>query len=101
MAYGQTSTLVATIRQVVANALAHMPDRELLKRFVEHDEQAAFEALMYRHGKMVLAVGRRILHDSHVAEDVFQATFLLLVRRASSLHCERSIGPWLHETARR
>ncbi len=60
-------------------------DAILLDRFVEQWDQAAFHDLMGRHGPMVLGVCRRILRDPHAAEDAFQATFLLLVRKASSV----------------
>ena len=78
-----------------------MPDAALLQRFVcEHDE-AAFELLVWRHGKMVYGACRRILTDSHLAEDAFQATFLALARRASSIRANGSLGAWLHRVAYR
>jgi RNA polymerase sigma factor (sigma-70 family) len=80
---------------------AEAPDALLLDRFVEQWDQAAFHDLVVRHGPMVLGVCRRILRDHHAAEDVFQATFLLLVRKASSVRKRGSVGPWLYGVAQR
>jgi RNA polymerase sigma factor (sigma-70 family) len=74
-------------------------DRHLLVRFAQHRDTAAFTSLVQRHGPMVLGVCRRILHDTHDADDAFQTTFLLLVRKASSLRNPERIGPWLHGVA--
>jgi RNA polymerase sigma factor (sigma-70 family) len=75
------------------------PDGELLERFVTRRDEAAFEALLRRHGSMVLGVCRRILHDWHEADDAFQATFLVLVRKAASIAKQPSVGSWLHGVA--
>ncbi len=76
-------------------------DSLLLERFVEQWDQAAFGDLVRRHGPMVLGVCRRILRDPHAAEDAFQVTFLLLVRKAGSVRKRESVGPWLYGVARR
>src|SRR6516165_3140944 len=76
-------------------------DAILLDRFVEQWDQAAFRDLVGRHGPMVLGVCRRILRDPHAADDAFQATFLLLVRKAGSVRKRGSVGPWLYGVARR
>jgi RNA polymerase sigma factor (sigma-70 family) len=78
-----------------------VPDALLLGRFVDQWDQAAFRDLVGRHGPMVLGVCRRILRDPHAAEDAFQATFLLLVRKAGSVRKRESIGPWLYGVAHR
>src|SRR5215510_3977566 len=76
-------------------------DRELLQRFnVQHDE-AAFAELVGRHGPMVYGVARRVLHNDHDTEDVFQAAFLVLARKAGTLGERESLGPWLFQVARR
>jgi RNA polymerase sigma factor (sigma-70 family) len=74
-------------------------DRTLLQRFTRQADTAAFTSLVQRHGPMVLGVCRRILHDSHDADDAFQTTFLLLVRKASGLRNPERLGPWLHGVA--
>jgi RNA polymerase sigma factor (sigma-70 family) len=77
-------------------------DAQLLEWFTSHrDETAdlAFRALVERHGPMVFRVCRAILRDTADADDAFQATFLVLVRRAGSLWVRDSLGPWLHQVA--
>ena len=82
-------------------AASDRTDGELLDRFLAQHEDAAFAALVRRHGPMVLAVGRRILGDAHAAEDVFQATFLVLIRRARSIWKRKPLAGWLYAVARR
>jgi RNA polymerase sigma factor (sigma-70 family) len=84
-----------------ADADRDLPDADLLERFLIHREEAAFALLLQRHGPMVLAVCRRVLGDPHIAEDAFQATFLILVRRAGSIRKKTSLGSWLHGVAHR
>jgi RNA polymerase sigma factor (sigma-70 family) len=76
-------------------------DAELLTLFAARRDQAAFEALVRRHGPMVLAVCRQLLADGHDAEDAFQATFLVLVRRAGSLRQPGLLASFLHAVAYR
>lgn len=78
-----------------------MTDEQLLDRFVSQGDAAAFEALVRRHGPMVLGVGRRLLHHPQDAEDAFQATFLVLVRKAASLGQRELLGNWLYGVAYR
>jgi RNA polymerase sigma factor (sigma-70 family) len=78
-----------------------LTDRDLLQRFVRQCEEDAFAALVQRHGALVLNVGRRLLHSEQDAEDVFQATFLLLARKASTVQWRDTVGPWLHSVALR
>jgi RNA polymerase sigma factor (sigma-70 family) len=81
-----------------------LTDRELLERFTEQGREAselAFATLVERHGPMVFRVCRSVLRDPHEAHDAFQATFLVLVRRARSLWVRDSLGPWLHQVAYR
>ena len=74
-------------------------DAALLRRYSEDGDSAAFECLLWRHGGLVLGTCERMLRDRHLAEDAYQATFLILARRAGSI---RGVLPaWLHKVARR
>jgi RNA polymerase sigma factor (sigma-70 family) len=74
---------------------------QLLARYLEHRDQLAFEAIVARHGPMVLGTCRRMLGAESDVDDAFQATFLVLVRRARALGPRDAIGPWLHGVAAR
>jgi RNA polymerase sigma factor (sigma-70 family) len=76
-------------------------DAELLEGFLARRDEAAFAALLRRHGPMVLAVCRRLLHDPGDADDAFQATFLVLVRKARSIRRPERLGAWLYGVAHR
>ncbi len=81
-----------------------LSDSELLDRFMSHagaESELAFEILVLRHGPMVFDVCRKVLRDSHDAEDAFQATFLVLAARARSIRKQSSVGSWLHGVALR
>src|SRR5690348_16931550 len=76
-----------------------MSDGDLLRAYLRNHAEEPFRLLVERHGGMVLGVCRHRLGDSHAAEDAFQATFLLLARRASSIRRPESVAAWLHRTA--
>jgi len=80
-------------------ATGALSDGELLDRFVARREEAIFEAITHRHGPMVWGVCRRVLRDHHDAEDAFQATFLVLARKASSVMPREKLGNWLYGVA--
>jgi len=71
----------------------------LLERFIRRCEEPAFEALLKRHGPMVLGVCQRMLHHRQDAEDACQATFLVLARKAASIGKRASVGSWLYKVA--
>jgi RNA polymerase sigma factor (sigma-70 family) len=76
-------------------------DADLLERFISARDEAAFELLVWRHQQMVLNVCRRVLRDGADAEDAFQATFLVLVRRAGSIARREAVSGWLYRVAYR
>ncbi len=85
-----------------SGSLVGLTDRELLRRFLAGETaEAAFEALVNRHGPMVRAVCRSMLGDPHEADDAFQATFLVLARRAGSIRRGDAVGSWLYGVAHR
>ena len=76
-------------------------DGQLLARYSDSKDEVAFEALVPRHGPMVLATCRAILKNEHDVEDAFQATFLVLARKAGSIRVGDALGGWLHRVAYR
>jgi RNA polymerase sigma factor (sigma-70 family) len=95
---------LAVIRVIrsTADASASGPsDRDLLRHFEAGDDQAAFAALVRRHGPLVLGVCRRVLPNLQDAEDACQATFLVLAQKAKSNRWQPSIANWLYTTARK
>jgi RNA polymerase sigma factor (sigma-70 family) len=76
-----------------------LTDAQLLTRFAEGREEGAFAALVQRHGPMVLGVCRRVLTDDQDAEDAFQATFLVLARRAGAIRDREAVASWLYGVA--
>src|SRR6266481_2516583 len=101
MANGQLDVVLRHIRRMVGNGDHEETDQELLARFAARHEEAVFERLMDRHGPMVLGVCRRMLSHEQDAEDVFQATFLVLARKAKSIRQRGSLGSWLYGVAYR
>jgi RNA polymerase sigma factor (sigma-70 family) len=102
MATGQLSAVLQHLQRMAGVCTAReLSDAELLERFVAHHEEAAFAALVQRYGPMVLGVCRRVLQNAHDAEDAFQATFLILVRKAASIGKREALGCWLHGVALR
>src|SRR5438067_10158795 len=100
MAFGQARNVLRLVRRAVQPGDGD-EDAPLLERFVTRRDEAAFEALVRRHGPMVLGVCRRLLRHAQDAEDAFQATFLVLVRKAAALGQPELLGNWLYGVAYR
>src|ERR1051326_4448825 len=95
----------AVVRQVERlfgdGTVTGLSEGQLLEQFVGRRDEAAFAALVARHGPMVLAVCRQVLGNAHDADDAFQATFLILARKAGSLRQPDLLGNWLYGVALR
>jgi RNA polymerase sigma factor (sigma-70 family) len=92
------NSVIEHLRTAVLLDSSGLGDGELLRRFIEHRDEVAFAALVKRHGPMVWGVCRRLL-NYHDAEDAFQATFLVLVRKAASIVPREMVGNWLYGVA--
>jgi RNA polymerase sigma factor (sigma-70 family) len=100
MASGPYGAVLQQIHRLFRQgSVGGLSEWQLLDRYVTHHDESAFEALVARHGPMVLGVCRRLLDDPHAVEDAFQATFLVLVRKARSLGERDAIGHWLYGVA--
>jgi RNA polymerase sigma factor (sigma-70 family) len=97
----QTSPVVRYIRKMAAAPGVDLSDSELLSRFAAASDQAAFAHLMERHGPMIWRVCRRILQHTDDAEDAFQATFIVLLRKARFIRTPDLLGNWLYGVASR
>jgi RNA polymerase sigma factor (sigma-70 family) len=97
----KTATLFRRLSALAGGPEQAATDRELLRRFVAGRDEPAFAALVGRHGPLVLGVCRRLLARPQDAEDAFQATFLILARKAASVRWQESAAGWLHGVARR
>ncbi len=86
---------LAAVRGSACGDLDGASDRELLAGFVSGRDEAAFRALVERHGPMVARICRHVTVDEHTAEDAFQATFLVLARRADAVEVRGSLAGWL------
>jgi RNA polymerase sigma factor (sigma-70 family) len=102
MAASQLGTVLRYVRHLsAAHAVRDISDLQLLHCFASRRDEAAFTALVRRHGRLVWGVCRHVLPHEHDAEDAFQATFLTLARKASTMHFRSSVASWLHGVAYR
>jgi RNA polymerase sigma factor (sigma-70 family) len=88
-------------RPRAADEAAGLADTDLLRRWAAGRDEAAFELLVWRHGPMVLAVCRRLLRHAEDVEDAFQATFLVLARKAGAVRRGEAVAGWLYRVAYR
>src|SRR3954471_7084267 len=102
MAMRQSGVVLKQLRTLFgAGTVTGLDDLQLLERFVGRCDEAAFEALLARHGPLVLGACRRLLDDPADVEDAFQATFLVLARKAGALRHRRFLATWLYKVAYR
>src|SRR5713101_9087189 len=101
MATAQSNLFRALRKASLLGTGEAVTDGELLESFIARKDEAAFEVLVRRHGPMVYAVCRRMVGDAHGAEDAFQATFLVLARKAGSVVPQAAVGNWLYAVAYR
>jgi RNA polymerase sigma factor (sigma-70 family) len=96
-----THGLQRTLDRIRVSLAPDLPDELLLRAFIDARDETAFASLVRRHGRMVLEVSRRILGNVHDAEDVFQATFLVLAQKARSVADRDAVGCWLYKVTYR
>jgi RNA polymerase sigma factor (sigma-70 family) len=102
MIQGQSGAVVRQVQRLFeVGTAASVTEGQLLERYLEHRDEVAFEALVARHGPMVLGVCRRMLRDPQDVEDAFQATFLVLLRKGGSIRDRELLGNWLYGVAQR
>jgi RNA polymerase sigma factor (sigma-70 family) len=104
MPSGRTDAIASRLATGAAGCVEALTDEQLLDFFLSRavgDAEAAFQVLVSRHGPMVLGVCRHVLNQQQDAEDAFQATFLVLARKAGSIRDRRVLGRWLYEVAYR
>lgn len=102
MAQPPFAVVLRHLRQLLgAEAVGDWTDAQALEEFAQRRTEAAFTTLVERYGPLVLGLCRRVLRNDHDAEDAFQATFLVLARRAGSIRKQASVGSWLYGVAYR
>jgi RND family efflux transporter MFP subunit len=97
----ELATALQQIRKAAGRAEGGVSDAHLLERFVANGDEAAFELLVRRHQALVFGVCRRVLQHVPDAEDAFQATFLLLARKANAIGRREALAGWLYKVAYR
>src|SRR5438132_1584302 len=102
MAHARVQAVLRYVRRLALPPVVEdLTDRQLLRRFAAEQDQDAFALLVRRHGALVRGVCRRALGHAQDAEDAFQATFLVLARKAATVRWRDSVAAWLHAVAAR
>ncbi len=102
MASGQLGAVVRQFHRLFSEGtVSGLSEAQLLSRFIDSRDQSAFEAIVSRFGPMVQGVCRKLIDDPHMADDAFQATFLVLVKRAATIRDRELLGNWLYGVALR
>src|SRR5262245_49229684 len=102
MAGSPTDALLRHVyRLIETHAHDARTDAQLLQHFADGSDSTAFAALLHRHSRLVWSVCRHVLNREHDAEDAFQATFLVLARRATSIRKPQAVASWLYGVAHR
>ena len=101
MSASRVSVLMQQMHRLLSTRRAPEADAPLLERFVQQHDEHAFAALLSRYGPLVWSVTRRVTANEQDAEDAFQATFLVLARKAASIRKSASVGSWLFGVAHR
>jgi RNA polymerase sigma factor (sigma-70 family) len=97
----QANVVLQGLCKLVEAQAAQLSDGQLLQRFAAGRDEAAFAVLLQRYSRLVYSVCRNVLRHDHDAEDAFQATFLVLARRAGAIRSDQAIGSWLYRVAYR
>src|SRR4051812_43785346 len=101
MSTAPLSSVLRHLRRLVTADGPELSDRQMLDRFIVRREEGAFTGLVERYGSLVRGVCRRVTQDDHDAEDAFQATFLILAKKAGSIRRGQSLAGWLYRVAYR
>src|SRR5262245_45930321 len=101
MANGHTGIFLRQLNLLKLGPAADLSDKQLLDRFARDRSEEAFAILVERHGPLVLGLCRRVLRHEQDAEDAFQATFLVLARKAGAIRWRETVSGWLYAVARR
>src|SRR5438128_2094434 len=97
MAVQPLGAVLQHIRKLAsAQTAQNLPDGQLVRAFIVHQDERAFSELVNRHGRLVLHVCRQVLGHEQDAEDAFQATFMILAKKAESIRKKDSLSSWLY-----
>src|SRR6516165_5992914 len=100
MSEGDANSFLHHVRHLIGSVPgAALSDGQLLEQFLSRRDESAVEVLVRRYGPLVFGVCRRVLREAHAAEDVFQATFCVLIRKAPVLDRGKPLGGWLYTVA--